>query len=288
MSFAGDCQHPAILVDALDSNFHIQTFEPDDLRVEVNRKPVQVLSVLLDKRPRRIVVMVDTSGSMEVSPQKRGWGLTLPAAAYAVDIVPANGTAALVTFSDKLQRESGDFEERNVVGAKVLNLKSRQPQGATRLWDSIHQVLNDFTSLSLGDAVYVVTDGGDNKSKFSIAQLKKEFTNRGIRIFAFLVQRAAPRTEEENEGASELEDLAKFTGGDVVQISSADVAAEYHAKLGKLAPHLTSEVESVYRVELGVSPEARVARVKMSPNYKGRSTNFAYSHLTSCSPANAN
>jgi hypothetical protein len=73
--------------------------------------------------------MVDTSGSMEASPQKSGWGITLPAAAYAVDVLPASASPALVTFSDKLWLESSDFENPTLVGARVLDLAKRQPTG---------------------------------------------------------------------------------------------------------------------------------------------------------------
>ena len=153
-AFAGDCSRPIILMSAFDSNFRPElNLHPNDLNVEVDRKQVQILSFSPDSRPRRIVLMVDSSGSMEASRQKSGWGVALPAAGYAVDVVPASASAALVTFSDKLRRESSGFENRKVVGAKVLDLKKRQPQGRTLLFDSIGQVLIEFAELSFGDAI---------------------------------------------------------------------------------------------------------------------------------------
>jgi hypothetical protein len=146
--------------------------------------------------------------------------------------------------------------------------------------------------LAFGDAIYVVTDAGDNKSRMSIAQLKQELTSRGIRIFAFVLQHEGPQSEEENEGASELEDLANFTGGDVVQISSADIGAGHNGRLEQLAPRVVGEIENVYRVELGLAPGERVARVKVSllgTRHKGSVGNFSYSHqITSCSPPRPN
>lgn len=286
-----DCSPPIILVNDLNGDFGTkQSLRSTDLRVDVDHKLVQILSISQDTRPRRIVLMVDTSGSMETSPRKRGWGITLPAAAYAVDVVPNSASAALVTFSDKLQQESGDFENRNTVGAKVLELKGRRPHGGTLLLDSIGQALINFTELRFGDAIYVVTDGGDTGSKTSLRQLRQELAARGIRVFVFLVLGDLWREKEDAiTGAQQMEDLAEFTGGEVVRISSTEVGAK-RAELDNLAPHIIGQVENVYRLELGVSSTERPARVEVSfVGGNGRKRrSIAYSHeIVPCPRARA-
>jgi hypothetical protein len=252
---------------------------------------VQIRSLSPDNRPRRIVVMIDSSGSMEASLQKRVWGVGLAAADYAVDVVPASASVALVTFSDKLQRESSGFENPKVVGTKVVDLKRREPHRMTRLFDSIHQVLTDFTELHSGDAIYLVTDGGDNKSLISPGKLRQELIVRGIRVFLFLVSSLNVfHTAEELDGASEIQRLAEFTGGDIVPISAAAIAGADRAQLEKLAPHIVSEVESVYRMELGISAPGKPARVKVSFTDRKRAKNghIAYSHeIAPCPPSGA-
>jgi uncharacterized protein with von Willebrand factor type A (vWA) domain len=151
--------------------------------------------------------MVDTSGSMEASPQKSGWGITLSAAAYAVDVIPASASCELVTFSDKIRRESSDFENRNLVGTRVLDLAKKQPKGRTSLFDSIDQVRAESKELQFGDGIYVVTDGGDNKSRVSLPKLKEELIRREIRVFVFLVEREGRQSDEEISGASKVEEL---------------------------------------------------------------------------------
>jgi hypothetical protein len=163
-----------------------------------------------------------------------------------------------------------------MVRARLLDLKKRQPQGATLLWDSIRQILVDFTELQLGDAIYVVTDGGDNRSKIPPAQLRQELIVRGVRIFAFLV--GQPLTVEEG-GAGRMEELAEFTGGNVVHISSAEIGAN-RAQLDKWAPYIVGQVEHVYRVELGISAPEKAGLVKVSFVDKGRrkKTRIVYTH----------
>ena len=287
---AGDCRPPAILLNVLDSTFEIQPSIPNsDIRVEADHKPVQILAISRDSHPRRIVLMVDASGSMEASRQRAGWGIALPAAAYAVDVVPESASAALVVFSDKLQRESGDFESRKTVGARVLDLKGTKPHGRSLLFDSMREVLVDFAELHFGDAIYVVTDGGENGSNTSLPQLRQELIRRGIRVFVFLVRRDERPSEEQITGASQMEDLAEFTGGDVVRISSAEIAGASRAQLDKLVPSIIGQVENFYRVELGIPSGERAVPVKVSlvgRNEKKSHSNVAYSHqIAPCPPA---
>jgi hypothetical protein len=289
---AGECSLPIILVNTADRDFKIQaSLEATDLSVEVDGRRVQIRSLSPDNRPRRIVVMIDSSGSMEASLQKRGWGVGLATADYAVDVVPASATVALVTFSDKLQRESSGFENPKVVGTRVVDLKRTEPHRMTRLFDSIHQVLTDFTELQSGDAIYLVTDGGDNKSVISPGKLRQELIVRGIRVFLFLVSSLNVfHTAEELDGASEIQRLAEFTGGDIVPISAAAIAGADRAQLEKLAPHIVSEVESVYRMELGISAPGKPAHVKVSFTDRKRARNghIAYSHeIAPCLPSGA-
>jgi len=278
---AGDCSPPSILLNALDSNFKIERdLRAEDIKVEVDRKQAQILSLSLDTHPRRIVVMVDSSGSMEASPQKSGWGITLPAAAYAVDVLPASASPALVTFSDKLRRESSDFENRKLVGARVLNLAKRHPEGPTSLFDSIDQVLVEFQELHFGDAIYLVTDGLDNKSRISLPKLEKELISRGVRVFVFLVVREGSRTEEEMSG-TQMDGFAESTGGEIVRISSAEIAGNERAQLDRLAPQIVGQVEGVYHLELGLSEVEKAARVNVAFADRDRRKNthsIAYSH----------
>jgi hypothetical protein len=87
-----------------------------------------------------------------------------------------------------------------------------------------------------------------------------------------------------------MQDLADFTGGDIVPISAAAIAGADRAQLDKLAPHIVSEVESVYRMELGISAPAKTARVKVSFADRRRAKNghIAYSHeIAPCLPRSA-
>ena len=164
---AQNCPSSSILLNAFDKDLNLlQDLRLENLRVEINGNPAQIFSLSLDAHPRHLVLMVDISASMERSAKKRGWGVALPAAIYAVNTIPPDALAAFVTFSDTLHRESNDFGSQANVYARVLDLKNRQPHGQTALFDSVNQVLAEFKDLHFGDAVYLVTDGGDKKARF--------------------------------------------------------------------------------------------------------------------------
>src|SRR5712664_4380893 len=60
-----DCQRrvlPAALRDKL--NLPIQSVSPSDFEAKVHGKPVKILSLAPDPRPHRLVLIMDTSGSM--------------------------------------------------------------------------------------------------------------------------------------------------------------------------------------------------------------------------------
>lgn len=278
---ATDCSTPNILLSIIDSDPGIQPgLRADDLKVEVDHRQSQILNLSLDTNPRRIVLMVDTSGSM--APPGRGWGLTLPAAGYAVEAIPANASSTLVTFADKVESGAKTFEEKPATIAAVLELAKVQPKGSgsTALFDSIDHVLAEFQELRFGDAIYLVTDGGDNRRRVSLPQLEEKLISRGIRALVFLVVKGGFQTHEEAEGVSEVEALAESTGGAVVRISSADVAGSGRADLEKLVPRITDQVESVYRADLDIPNPKKVSHVKIGFVNQDRTKsvhNIAYS-----------
>jgi hypothetical protein len=82
-------------------------------------------------------------------------------------------------------------------------------------------------------------------------------------------------------GASQMDAFAESTGGDVVRISSVEIAGNERARLDKLAPRIVGQVEGVYRLELGLSEVGRAAHVKVAFVERDRirnTRNIAYSH----------
>jgi hypothetical protein len=284
---ASDCPSATILLNAFDKKLNIKRdIRAEDIKVEVDGRQVPILSLSLDLQPRRIILMLDSSGSLGASLQQSRWGIGLPAAAYAANVIPASASSELVTFSDKLHRESSDFENRNLVQSRIFGLAKKEPKGHTSLFDSIHQVLTEFNELHSGDAIYLVSDGGDNNSRISRGQAIDELISRGIRVFVFLVYQGTPQSEEERSGALDMYGFAESTGGTVIPMTLGDVVGR--EELDHLAPQIVAQVEGVYRLELGISQVKKASRIKLAFINQGRKLsvrNTVYSrHVVPCPP----
>src|SRR5215475_12433922 len=89
-AYAGDCSTASIWLSATDNTGVLTTLHEDSIKTKIGGKSAKLLSLSLDTHPRRIVLLVDTSGSMSASPQNHGWGLGLLISAFASDAVPSN------------------------------------------------------------------------------------------------------------------------------------------------------------------------------------------------------
>jgi Ca-activated chloride channel family protein len=258
-----------------------------DIKVTVDGTQTKVVSVSLSSGPRRIVLMVDTSGSMNLSPQRSGWGIALRTAAFAYTAIPSDASVALVTFGDKEQGVSDGFQDSPKVGRRMLNLAKQEPSGRTALFDSIDQALSLFQVPQLGDAIYLVTDGGDNKSHFSIGKLKEKLAVHGVRVFVFLVPIDGVMTVEEAEGQSQMGELAQYTGGYVIRAPWNEITTNNEAWLTRLATQIRSQLQEMYQIELDIpSVEGSKGRVKVgSAGRKLDNNTLAYPRqLVPCTP----
>src|SRR5437870_11357441 len=71
---------------------------------EFRGKPVRILSATRNLGPRRIVVLLDASGSM-VGLTKGKWDLVLRAAGDVAAHAPPDSSVALLVFNDKVKQE---------------------------------------------------------------------------------------------------------------------------------------------------------------------------------------
>jgi tetratricopeptide (TPR) repeat protein len=252
-----DCLRRTISLNVLDANSRPGwDLQPADLQVEIGHKAARIVSLSLDKLPRRIVLMVDSSGSMGTSRRNSGWGVTLPVATFAVDVVPSSASVAFVTFADKAVRESKGFENREEVRKEVLALAKQHPSGHTALFDSMDQVLNVFGEPQFGDAIYLVTDGEDNRSTTLRSRLRENLISRGVRVFVFFVpQEGSVFEDDKREIRSLIEGLAEATGGDFVQIPRHRMRVDEQPVLAKIASQIANQVETVYRLGLNLGEE---------------------------------
>jgi len=264
-SWANTCSVSVPLNVFTKDRLVLRSIRPDQLSVKLHGKPAQITGFGLDVAPRRVIVLLDTSGSM------RGvgidsWKLVPKLGAYATDILPADASIAVDTVNENPQ--IGSFGDRTQARARILAITRESIYGRTPLFDTIHKVLLKLGPPLFGDILYLITDGGDDVSKLNEQNVINELASRGIRVFVILAMSARPRTEEERNGPELMLRLAEQTGGYVFAVvRSFDGSAERTALL-KVAPFVESFITTSYRVQLS-APEAAAKPISLSIRYTG-------------------
>jgi hypothetical protein len=123
-----------------------------------------------------------------------------------------------------------------------------------------------------GDALVVVTDGTDNRSKHEIGDVKKLVIDSGVRVFVVLLN-GGEIVPEQHESIVNVRALVEKTGGGLVSIgevvggvnrSRFEINAEEKAALPGLGQHVAGWIVNPYLLMLDLPLSARgKVRVKV-------------------------
>jgi len=182
-------------------------------------KPVRVLGASRDASSHRIVILLDASGSVIGS--KGAWEAEGLLAADIVRSIASYNTFALIVFASEVEDKVDFGQGLAAVANKVGDLspeldKIAKDQRKTALYDAILAGVAEFGQPRLGDIIYVITDGGDNKSRTTRSEAERALLASGVRLFAFLMVVGGferGRTPEEEEGSQSLRQLVVRSGG---------------------------------------------------------------------------
>ena len=227
-------------------------FQASDLIAELAGNTLHAVSLSASQVEPRIVLLVDTSGSMapDLDDRKlgtRAWGHGLEASVFAFRALPENAKVAFGTFASHLH--IAPFGNLSAAQQQLSDLAKVTPRGETDLFGSLHIVAQAFGTPQFGDAIYVVTDGGDNRAKVSARAVSKELAFFSVRVYVFFITHQKFVTPDEKEGLDNIQLLAENTGGQIVQMPwSEDWLATTQAE--NYAALIRQYVRAPYRLEL--------------------------------------
>jgi Ca-activated chloride channel family protein len=108
------------------------------------------------------------------------------------------------------------------------SLDALQPKGATALWDGMYLGIEELKkSHYQRKAMVVISDGGDNHSRYTQSELKSLLEEADVELYTIGIFDSFVHTFEERLGPSRLDELASVTGGrlfslrDVRELSGA-------------------------------------------------------------------
>jgi Mg-chelatase subunit ChlD len=259
---ADSCLRRTVFANVVDAQgFPIAGFDASHFRASFRGKPVQILSAQMESAPRRIIVLLDVSGSMLVGAGK--WDLARRAAGDLVAMIPAENSVAFLTFGDQVYDRT-EFSRIPKQSLEKVNdlMHPRKAKskvgGRTALFDALQEALATFGTTRPGDTIYLVTDGGANGGKVRQKEAERALLASGTRVFAFILQpdQYNRHTPEELEGLHLVEELAQLTGGNFIDVSSRFYSRrDYQEGVDVAARRMYQEMIAFYRLEIELMEE---------------------------------
>ena len=159
--------------------------------------------------PLSVGVIFDTSGSMGTKLQT-----SRKAVAQFLRTMNPQDEAFLVAFSDQAQLALGFTSHPEEIEDKLTSL---QPGGLTAMLDAVNLALHEMKKAkNPRKAILIVSDGGDNHSRYTSAEIQSLVREADIQIYAMGVFEPAVfvgMTAEEISGPRLLAEIAEQTGG---------------------------------------------------------------------------
>jgi hypothetical protein len=190
---------------------------PASFQATLRGQPVKILSATLQSQPR-VVLLLDVSGS--INRDNHNFALARFAAGNFVT-TSAVPHVALVLFSNRILATLRFDAQPKEMLQKLADLNDGQ--GYTAAFDSLMYSASLFDAPRPGDAVYFISDGGDNRSKFRSKDVEKHFQSEDIRLFSFILWQGGQSVEEQ-AGLYDLKHLAEVTGGSIANVKRDESA----------------------------------------------------------------
>jgi hypothetical protein len=280
----------------------------ENFRLRLDGKPVAILDARYSFAPRRIVILLDMSGSMTEEAGSAKWLIARETVDDLLTAAPTATQIAMLTFASNVRDTFNFVNSRSVITNWLSKGPGQQPNlkypAKTALFDAILTGLKFLSPVQSGDAVYVITDGGDNASQATLAQTKAALLGSGVRLFAFLFDVPLPAPDDpitvvqEDSGQDSLRMMVDDSGGSVFSIAglrrphrvpSWDYEYIYNKenreRLSLYAKELNVQVNGFWMLELAEQPPTKESRMKVEViDHAGRTRKdlrVAYSRILS-------
>ena len=136
----------------------------------------------------------------------------------------------MITFADKPE-EVSDFTSsiEDIQGKLVYTV----PKGRTALLDAIYLGVSKMRHAKYPKkAMLIISDGGDNHSRYTEGEIKSMVKEADVLIYAIGIYDHYFPTEEERLGPALLSDITELTGGRAFTIDNPNDLADVATKIG--------------------------------------------------------
>jgi Ca-activated chloride channel family protein len=215
--------------------------EPANFALLDDKNPQAIRYLSNVDEPISLVAVLDTSASMAVKIREARKALT-----ELINTSNPQDDFALITVRDKplVALHFGDpaSEIQGTVGAL-------QPDGSTALWDGMYLGIKELANSHYQrKAMIVISDGGDNHSRYTEPEIKSLLEEAGVEVYAIGMFDSFARRPEEKMGPLQLDEVTSVTGGRVFSVHDS-------RELSRAVTQISHELRNQY--VLGYYPSNR-------------------------------
>jgi Ca-activated chloride channel homolog len=225
-------------------NRFVTGLEREHFRLFEDKVEQQISEFSSEDAPISIGLVFDTSGSMGSKLQK-----SRQAAAEFFKTSNPSDEFFLVQFNDRPELAVPFTTDTDKIQS---TLTFTQSKGRTALLDSVYLAMHEMKKAhNPRKALLIISDGGDNSSRYTETEIKNAVREADVQIFAigiFETMGSRGRTPEEAAGPGLLNELAEQTGG-------REYAVDNVAELPDIAAKIGIELRNEYI--LGYTPKNR-------------------------------
>ena len=136
----------------------------------------------------------------------------------------------MIAFSEKPELLSDFTSSIEDIQAKMAML---MPSGKTSLLDAIYLGMTKMRQAkNQKKALLVISDGGDNHSRYTENEIKSMVKEADVMIYAIGLYELAPPTPEEQHGPGLLSEVTDVTGGRTFTVSNPNELTDIATKIG--------------------------------------------------------
>jgi Ca-activated chloride channel family protein len=245
---------PVTITDPM--NRLVTGLEKEDFQIFENNGKQKIASFASEDAPVSIGIIFDLSGSMTSK-------LIRARESILQFIKTANPQDEffVIGFNDRPELIEDFTNSVEDIQARLATVRSGH---RTALLDAIYFGLNKMKDARHErKALLVVSDGGDNRSRYTPGELRAQVREADVEIYSIGIFDAYAETPEERTGPQLLDDLSDETGGRLFRVDDI-------AEMSDIAEKISSELRNQY--VLGFKPQNlkrdgkwRKVKVKVTP-----------------------